>query len=105
MKHFLLSLPLGAMWMHCYLMSNDRRAVEGASNRMIKIAEDNGADALVPMFAVTDLDHDGVKSVRKLVRELAPDGGKTLARATDFHMTVWAMSDTDPRCKSLLKMH
>ena len=104
-KHYLISLPLGPMWMHCYLMSNDPSAVEGAANRMLKVAEENGVDVRVPLFMSTALDPAGARSVRKLVRDLAPDAGKTLREATDFHVTIWAMPDAEPLCKTLVAMH
>ena len=107
MKHYLLSMMLSReMYLHCYVMSNDKDIVRQASDKMVYEAEQRLGPIMAPILVATGpLKPPTVKQVRDVLTEVYPKALETLAKAKDFHITIWAMPKELPGCKQLLEIH
>ena len=107
MKHYLLSMPLGSdVFMHCYVMSNDKGIVEQATNKMVYETEKLiGEPVPVPVVLATPLGAANVKLIRRVLIEEYPKAAAQLEEATDFHITIWGMARSAPNCIKLMAMH
>lgn len=94
-EHYLLSLNVNPqMHMHCYLMSNDKRNIEEASNKMMDTVESTGFKLPAPIVLITRLS-TGVDLVRAIL-SMSESVRQNLETATDFHVSIWTMPSDDP---------
>lgn len=105
-KHYLISLPFGALFMHCYVMSNDRNILEKASAKLLHEVETKLGPVQMPVVLSTGpLKPATVRYVRRVLTECYPDAKRRLDEATDFHMTIWGLSRDHPEHDKMLKIH
>jgi hypothetical protein len=107
MKHYLISVPLGRdAYFHTYLMTNNKRDVEPATSKMMEEAEKMiGHPVPLPVVLMTGpLRKQDVAVVHEAVNR-DPEVAKVLKRATDYHLSIWFMTNKDPMYKKLLELH
>jgi len=107
MKHYLISVPLGRdAYVHSYLMTNNAHDVEPAASKMMEVAEKAiGQPVPLPVILMTGpLRKRDVAVIHEAVNR-DPEIAKVLKRATDYHFSVWFMTDKDPMYKQLLELH
>jgi hypothetical protein len=77
--------------------------IEHAINRMFDEAEKRGCR---PLPAVLDTTlGDGVAVMHQCLRERLPEAWKTQQRAKRYHLTMFALEDSDPWDERLMKLH
>jgi hypothetical protein len=105
-KHHLLTITVAPnMHMHTYLMAPDnRRYVEAVVNKMLDEAEKIGLHP-IPIILSTELSKKGVEIVRTTINKNNEEAGRTLADATDYHVSTWMMPDDHPDNAALMKLH
>ena len=103
MKHYLMSLPLPGGYLHCYLMSNDPAHVEHAAGKLLAAADGLGPGPAIPVVLSTDLDKEGIRTVRKALREHYPKAASMLREAKKFHISIWGL--TGGANAKLLNLH
>jgi len=111
-SHYLLTIHLCPGWhIHAYAMAADPRDLLDVGNGMVTVAEKAGlAGPLSNIVLETRLSDDvadpNVKFVRQVCLEL---GGEKVAQlfktVKDFHHTMFAMMESDPRDKRLMELH
>ena len=106
MKHYLLSLPIHQIGftMHCYVMSNDKDAIQVAGNKLLEVTEQHVKGPYAQMILATPLTAAGAKTVRAHVAQNS-EAKKLMKEATDFHLTIWGMAAADPDCAKLMALH
>ena len=105
LDHYLLTAPTGHGYMHCYVMTNDRKKVMAAASQMLDtIAEKDPSP--VNVILDTLLNPDGVKVVRDRINRDFPEAAAMLKTATDFHYSAWMdMPSDSPDNAQLLELH
>lgn len=105
-RHWLITIMIASdTHMHGYLMSDDKRQVHVAVNRMLDEAEKAGSRyPLMNMVLLTTLSRD-TELVREIVSRRSPEVKHLLATATDFHFSAWAMHVDDPDDARLMALH
>ena len=102
-EHFLISLALDrCAHMHCYLMTDDKRYLRVAADRLLNEAEKLGCSPL--MGVMTPLG-DNVEAVREIIRKRGAEEQRLLREATDFHFSIWVTCADDPVDAQLMAMH
>src|SRR5262249_49092815 len=103
MRHYLLTItPDPAVHLHCYVMTNDKRNVMAALNKMLEVAESTGA-RFVPIVLQTEL-RDEADTVRDIISK-DEKVKQTLAAAKDFHVSIFGMEVDSPDDRRLIKLH
>jgi hypothetical protein len=104
-EHFLLSFALDCSAnMHCYLMSDDRRYLQAAADRMLTEAEKLGCYPLNGMMLATPITAD-VALVREIISKRNAEAEHLFRTATDFHWSVFVTCADDPDDARLLALH
>ena len=104
-EHFLISLALDrCAHAHLYLMTDDRRYLRAAADRLLTEAEKLGCSPLTGMMLATPITAD-VALVREIISKRSADAEQLFRTATDFHWTVFTTHASDPDDARLLAMH
>ncbi|HEU0063232.1 MAG TPA: hypothetical protein VFR19_25365 [Hyphomicrobiaceae bacterium] len=104
-KHFLVSVPVGGGYMHGYVMTNDERVLSRVGEHLIEEAEKRGGRCWPPIILSTRLD-DGWKIVREIINKHCGAGPrKHWKKVRDFHLTGWAMRDSEADNDRLMELH
>jgi hypothetical protein len=105
-EHYLITLDLAPQpaHIHAYVMTNDEASLDRVINRMIVEAEKNYGPVTLPIFLSTKLG-DATEAVRNELCARLEDCAKTMAAATDFHLTMWIMHNDDPWTDELMALH
>jgi len=109
LDHYLISLPVLGGWMHCYLMTKDKRHFEAVVNEMMDFAEKE--DMLVPMSSMSmctgPLTPESIAKVRDVIvsSNLCPEAPRLWKEATDFHRTAFVMGKDVEACAVLNALH
>ena len=101
-KHYLITIDLGDCHLHGYVMTDDKDAVIGVADEMMKIAEKPGIRFL-PIILQTELD-TGADIVRNILRKEVKVR-KVMDEATDFHRCIFAMTKDNPDDETLMELH
>jgi hypothetical protein len=106
MQHYLLTIPCGHLHVHGYLMcrNHDQKIVEGALDRMMDRMEELDLRPLVPCVLMTILT-TGVSTVREIAGKQSKKAKRSMAQATDVHLTAWLLPDVHPDDKQLMDLH
>jgi hypothetical protein len=103
--HYLLTIATtGGCHVHAYLIAVDPRYVERTAGEMIDEAERRGI-GVMPMVLFTELRDAGRDAVRDMLARLSPDVADLLKSATDFHRSIWVLSNDHPGNEQLLALH
>ena len=104
-EHFLLSIALDrCAHAHLYLMTDDRRYLDVAADRLLTEAEKLGCSPLTGLMLATPLTAD-VALVRDIISKRSADAEQLLRTATDFHWTLFVTCADDPADEQLMRMH
>ena len=111
-EHYLLTLDLAPLpvRVHGYVITDKPNYVEQIANVMVDRAEKLLPDfRFVPIMLQTTLAGKGseaaIKLVQSIVNDISDETRKTLAEATNQHVTVWGMATDDPRDEPLMALH
>lgn len=111
LDHYLITMPIKAGHMHCYLMTTNEDDTLKAANKMINFATEQGT-MLLEMFVSTQLDEELVEIVRGIIRHRSRPqdlerAEANWARAEDdgFHLTVFQLAPGDPNERVLAEIH
>ena len=105
MKHYLVTIVLNDMHshMHGYVMTSDRKVLEAAMVEMMDIAEEQ-EPLRVPVVLQTELS-TGSEIVREILCRLSNEAKECMRTATDFHRSVFVMTDDHPDDMRLMELH
>jgi hypothetical protein len=104
-EHHLLSLELNcSAHVHCYIMSDDRRYLTAAADRMLGVAAAIGCAPLDGVMRATPITDD-VAAVREIISKRNADAERLFHDATDFHWSVFVICADDPDDSRLMEMH
>jgi hypothetical protein len=104
-EHYLISLALDcSAHIHCYLMSDDRRYLSAAADRMLTEAGKLGCAPLDGLMLATPLTAD-VEAVRSIIRKRNANAEELFRTAVDFHWSVFVTCSDDPADAQLMAMH
>jgi hypothetical protein len=109
-EHFLITVDLHPQpyRMHSYVMTNDRRCLEGIANKMFDIIEkEAGVRIWLPIILQTTLGTTvkSAKVVRDIVAKTSAEAKAALETATDFHLTIFMLRGNNPDDKTLMDLH
>ena len=108
-EHHLISLDLTPLpiCVHAYMMTtNSQRDVERLANRMMAFVEKEFGPGVPVIPALLDtILSTGIDTVRNGLGERLPEAKTTWEKATNFHLTMWAMPTDDPWHKTLMDLH
>ena len=90
--------------MHCYLMTDDRRYLRAAADRLLTEAEKLVCHPLTGMMLATPITAD-VALVREIIAKRSADAEQLFRTATDFHWTFFTTCADDPDDAQLMAMH
>lgn len=102
-EHYLITLPIGQMHLHGYLMTDDKRYVQHTMNQMVDIAEREGP-WLLPMILQTTLS-TGVDVVREVLCEIDEKAAQRFAAAKDYHLSIFSLTAHSPEDDRLMELH
>jgi hypothetical protein len=105
-EHHLLTIqPDSGMYLHGFIMTNDKRVITQTIERMFNIAESHGSRPL-PVVLDTRLSDDvGVDAVLACLKANFPKAYRTYQRAKNSHLTVFAMASSHPWSERLMNLH
>jgi hypothetical protein len=104
LEHHLITIqPTADVHLHAYLMTDDKRTIAHTMNRLMDIAESDGARPL-PIILDTCLG-DGAEIVHACLRELMPEAWETHQQADRYHLSVFTLEIGDPWDKKLMALH
>ena len=104
-NHYLLTLDVGDMHLHGYVMCRDKIDLEKVMTRMIDEAEREWPGRLVlPIVLSTQLS-TGTDMVRRIVSESWPEAKQAMETAADFHCSIWAIPAGCPDDRCLMELH
>ena len=103
-EHYLLTMSLSPhVNLHAYVMTKNKRDLTRIANKMVDMAESSEPLPL-PIMLQTK-----VSTVADLVREIVCSLGDEVKRcieaATNFHCTIFMLSDDHPDDSRLMKLH
>ena len=105
MMHYLLSVASTAgVYVHTYLMTDQKRLVEQAGCRMLDELEKRDMPA-IPLILATRLAPDGIETVRTVLFKEMPQAEEYCRKATNFHISMWLMNKDNPEMQKLMKLH
>lgn len=92
-EHYIMTVPVGPVRMHLYLMTEQRRFIKQASNQLLDEAEKLGRECgvmVLPVVLMTGpLDQKTARQVRAALCEADPSVKTTMQAATDIHCTMF----------------
>lgn len=104
-EHFLLSVALDrCAHMHCYLMTDDKRYLHAAADRLLDEAEKLVCHPLTGVMLATPLTAD-VAAVRAIVSKRNAEAQRLLREATDFFWAFFVTCADNPADAQLMGMH
>ena len=88
--HTLISLTLAPRPenMHCYVVSNDKRAVLRASDRMLEELKQRGIDVMIPVVLATPLTGKYIKQVQQEFSKVSPEITECIRTMKDQHLSI-----------------
>jgi hypothetical protein len=106
-EHTLLSLPLTPRPenLHCYLVSNDKSAVQAAGDRMLAEAERRGIDVALPVILATPLTGEYIKRVQRAFSRVSAEVADCIATMKDQHLSIVGTAAGCPFDKDLMELH
>ena len=107
LEHYLITIDLTPKpsRLHCYVMTdNPKVMLMRVVNKMMEIAEKDGPLPL-PIILQTKLNDATAADVRRELGKRIPEVEAKMAKATDFHLTMWEMGIGDPWDESLMALH
>ena len=109
-QHYLITVKLNSNFdLHCYLMTNDKKIIQAATNKLCDEAEKIGIGFLPVVLQTTlanaDGGPDGVDIVREILGKNSEEARETLKTAHDFHMTIFGMPSDHPDNMKLMDLH
>lgn len=109
-EHYLISLPvIGPNYLHCYLMTDDRRALLDATEKVLQLAEKAiGGNLPLPIILSTMLGDsaEAVALVHDCLRAIGgPEWEKKHKRAKRYHFSVFATNEDSPWHHKLMELH
>jgi hypothetical protein len=105
-EHYLITLTLTPRptRLHTYLMTANRADVTFVAEDMVRYAEKRYGQLALPVIRTTQL-NEAADQVREAIGSRFKPARVGMAKATNFHRTMWELAIDDPWDRALMALH
>ncbi len=112
-KHYLITVAtFSRTYIHAYLMTENRKYVDGVADKMLDLAEEQGLQPM-GMILLTELanevdgppDPESIKLVRGTISKLNKEAEEHFRAAQNYHLSIFSLTENHPDNDPLMKLH